>query len=29
MSDLTADIKTNRGTIHLKLFADQTPATRP
>ena len=27
MSDLTADIKTNRGTIHLKLFADQTPMT--
>ncbi len=27
MSDLTADIKTNRGTIHLKLFADKTPIT--
>ena len=27
MSDLTADIKTNRGTIHLKLFADKTPMT--
>ena len=27
MSDLTADIKTNRGTIHLKLFADKTPKT--
>jgi len=27
MSDLTAEIKTNRGTIHLKLFADQTPIT--
>ena len=27
MSDLTADIKTNRGTIHLKLFADKTPVT--
>lgn len=27
MADLTADIKTNRGTIHLKLFADQTPIT--
>src|SRR5690349_20876668 len=27
MSDLTADIKTNRGTIHLKLYADKTPMT--
>jgi peptidyl-prolyl cis-trans isomerase B (cyclophilin B) len=27
MSDLTADIKTNRGTIHLTLFADKTPIT--
>ena len=27
MSDLTADIKTSRGTIHLKLFADKTPMT--
>jgi peptidyl-prolyl cis-trans isomerase B (cyclophilin B) len=27
MSDLTADIKTHRGTIHLKLFADKTPIT--
>ena len=27
MSDLTADIKTNRGTIHLRLFADKTPIT--
>ena len=27
MSDLTAAIKTNRGTIHLKLFADKTPIT--
>src|SRR3954470_13284380 len=27
MSDLTADIKTNRGTIHLKLFADKAPMT--
>ena len=27
MSDLTADIKTNRGTIHLKLFADKAPIT--
>src|SRR5512144_808157 len=27
MSDLTADIKTNRGTIHPKLFADKTPMT--
>ena len=27
MADLTADIKTNRGTIHLKLYADKTPLT--
>jgi peptidyl-prolyl cis-trans isomerase B (cyclophilin B) len=27
MSDLTADIKTSRGTIHLKLFADKAPVT--
>ena len=27
MSDVTAEIKTNRGTIHLKLFADKTPIT--
>ena len=27
MTDLTADIKTNRGTIHIKLFADKTPIT--
>jgi len=27
MSDLTAHIKTNRGTIHLKLLADQAPMT--
>ena len=27
MSDLTADIKTSRGTIHVKLFADKVPMT--
>ena len=27
MSDLTAEIATNRGTIHLRLFADQAPVT--
>lgn len=27
MSDLTATIKTNRGDIHLNLFADKTPYT--
>ena len=27
MADLSAAIKTNRGTIHLKLYADKTPAT--
>jgi peptidyl-prolyl cis-trans isomerase B (cyclophilin B) len=27
MSDLRADIETNKGTIHINLFADQTPVT--
>ncbi|MBS0556887.1 MAG: peptidylprolyl isomerase [Proteobacteria bacterium] len=27
MSDLQANIVTNRGTIHLQLFAEQTPLT--
>ena len=26
-TELTADINTNRGTIHLRLFADKTPIT--
>ena len=27
MADLTAVMETNKGTIHIKLFADQTPTT--
>ena len=27
LPELTADIATSRGTIHLRLFADQTPVT--